>query len=567
MLALRWPFLGGLARAAAITISASMLIAACAPTPAGQAPPVLISVKTAPVESTNISGTVAYSGSVASRATVNLIPRAAGQITILNVDVGSVVKKGDVIAELDHAVQDAQVSQAEAGLAVAKAKLGTVEAGPRAELVAQAEANLTAARESFAALQQGGRVENVQAAQGNLDAALARLNSLQTGRAESIAQARANLQAAQARLQELKNGPTADQLHAAQLGVEQAKNAAYAADVQKDAACNPIYPKTGCDAAQAAAFAAHTGIEIAQSKLSALTAGPTAEQLQQAQAAVDAAQALVQIAEHPGSRTDLSAATAAVAAARAQVNLAKTPFSTADLAKAQAAVAVAEQQVKLAKAPFTRQDLDAAKAAVQQAEAAVALAKVAQDQAIVRAPIDGVISQKLLAVGALAQPATPIAVLVDPAVEVAVDLDAANLGGIQVGQAATITADSLTGQTINAKVSSIAPTIDPRTRAIRVKLTPTEVDSGLRDGLLVKVTLVTATHASALVVPASAIVQRNGQPTVFVLNGSTASPVTVTTGLTDGTNTEITNGLSKGQTIVISGQDNLTTAQTVTVQK
>lgn len=567
MFALRYPSPGRLAPAATLLVSASVLLSGCAVGPVGQAPPAAISVQVAPATTAKISGTVAYSGNVTSRATINLIPRTSGQITVLNVDVGSTVKKGEVIAELDHAMQDAQVSQAEAGLAAAKARLSAVEAGPRAELVAQAEANLAAAHEGLTVMQAGGRAENVQAAQGNLDAALARLNSLQTGRAEGIAQATANLQAAQARLQELKDGPTSDQRHAAQLAVDQAKNAAYAADVQKDAACNPMYPKTGCDAAQAAAFAAHTGIEIAQSKLSSLTAGPTDQQLKQAQAAVDAAQAQLHLAEHPGSSNDLAAATAAVAAARAQVSLAKSPFTTADLAKAQAAVAVAEQQVKLAKAPFTQQDTDAAKAAVQQAEAALAVAKVAQDQAIIRAPIDGVISQKLLAIGALAQPATPIVTLVDPAVEIDVDVDASNLGDIQSGQAATITADALPGQTIKAQVSSIAPTIDPRTHAIRVRLTPTEGAAALKDGLLVKVTLITATHDGALVVPSNAIVQPNGQPTVFVVTGTTAAPVTIKTGLTDGTNTEITSGLSAGQMIVINGQDRLTTTQPVTVQK
>lgn len=543
------------------------LLAACSVAPAGQPPLAPVAVGTAPVATANISGTVVYSGNVESRAKVSVLPKVGGQITVLNVDVGSVVKKGDVIAELDHATLDAQVDQAKAAVAVAQAKLATIQAGSRSETVAQAQANLKAAQATLAFMENGGRPESVSAAQGNLDSATAHLNSLTKGRADAIAQAQANLDAAQARLQQLKDGPTSQQVQAAQLAVEQAKDAAFAADTQKDAACNPVSPGAVCKAAQAAADAAHTGIAQAQSQVTILTSPPTQAQLNQAQAAIDAAKAQLQMAQHPGSSSDVAAAEGAVQAAQAQLDLAKTPYSTADLAKAQAAVDVAQQQLKLAQQPYTKEDEAAAQAAVQQANAALDATTVAHDDAIVKSPIDGVVDQKLLSVGALAAPTTPIVTLIDPNVDVAVNVDAKYAPNVHLGQAATVTSDDLPGKSITGKVTNIAPAIDPQTRTLLVKITPSGTDSGLKDGMLVKVALVTATREGVVSVPSDAIVQRNGQPTVYVVANGTATPQVVQTGLTDGTHTEITSGLKAGQVIVTNGQDRLTTAQPVTVQK
>jgi RND family efflux transporter MFP subunit len=416
-------------------------------------------------------------------------------------------------------------------------------------------------------MQNGGRKENVSAAQGAVTSAAAKLTSLQQGRAETVAQAQANLDAAKAKLQALKDGPTQEQIHAAQLAIEQAKDAANAANVAKDAACNPAYPAAGCHSAQAAAYAATTGIDQAQAQLKILTSPPTADALQQAQAGVDAAQAALNLAQHPGSASDVSAAAGAVQSAQAQLDLAKSPYSSADLAKAQAAVDVAAQQLKLAEAPYTQQDEDAAKAAVEQAQAALSVAQVSRDQAIITSPIDGIVAQKLLSVGAVASPATSIIVLLDPAVDVVVNADASQASALHVGDAATITSDALPGKSIPGKVSLIAPAVDPQARTVQVKITPSNQDSGLKDGMLAQVTLVTGTHDGVVTVPAAAIVQRSGQPTVYVVADGVARPVSVRAGLSDGTKTEITSGLQGGQVVVVGGQDRLTTSQPVQIQK
>lgn len=600
-------------------VLAAPMLAACSIVPSGSTPVAPVAVRTALVTTGDVRGSVVYSGDAVSRAKVSLIPRIPGQVTRLNVDIGSKVAAGDVVAELDHASLDAQVAQAEAGLSAAKARLETIQAGPRPENVAVARANLASAQATLDFLGNGGRSESVQAAQGNLDAAAARVDALQRGRPETVAQAqanlavaraklqtlqngarpetvaqaKANLDAATAKLQQLKDGPTPQQIVVAQQAVEQAKDAAYAANVNKDGACNPRNPQYLCDAAKAAAAAAETGVNTARAQLNVLTSAPTADLLNQAQAAVDAArqqyalaqhpytaqdiaqaqaavdaaEAQLKLAQHPGSRTDLAAARGAVESAQAAVDLARQPASSADLARAASAVEIATQQLRLAEHPFTASDEDAAKAAVEQARAALNAAKVARDQAILTAPISGVVSRKLLSVGAMAAPTSPIVVLLDPQVEIVLAVDPAQAAALHLGDPATITSDALPGKTFPGKVDAIAPSADPKTHTVEVKVAPNDPSPGLADGINARARLVTATHQGVVVVPSSAIVQRDGNPAVYVVVNGIAVPTPIQTGLSDGANTEVTGGLKTGAAIVVSGQDRLKGTEPVSVSK
>ena len=204
---------------------------------------------------------------------------------------------------------------------------------------------------------------------------------------------------------------------------------------------------------------------------------------------------------------------------------------------------------------------------VDQAQAALAAAQVAHDQATVKAPIDGVVAQKLVGVGAMAAPTTLIATLVDPRVDAILQVDPESADLLKVGQSATIRSDAVPGQKVAGSVTQIAPTVDLQTRTVQVTVSPTNQNSVLKDGMLAQVAIVTTTHLGVLVVPVTAIVQRDGQPTVFVVVDGIATPHVVTIGLTDGMHTEITRGLKAGDQIVVSGQERLTGAAPVTVQK
>jgi HlyD family secretion protein len=83
---------------------------------------------TARVERGNLRNTVTATGTLQAVTTVQVGSQASGTISALYADFNSVVKKGQVIAQLDPAVAKAQVEQAQANLQNAKASLAQARA-------------------------------------------------------------------------------------------------------------------------------------------------------------------------------------------------------------------------------------------------------------------------------------------------------------------------------------------------------------------------------------------------------------------------------------------------------
>src|ERR1041385_2642977 len=84
---------------------------------------------TARVDRGNLRNTVTATGTLQAVTTVQVGSQASGTISALYADYNSVVKKGQVVAQLDPAVSKAQVEQAKANLQQAQASLQQAKAG------------------------------------------------------------------------------------------------------------------------------------------------------------------------------------------------------------------------------------------------------------------------------------------------------------------------------------------------------------------------------------------------------------------------------------------------------
>ena len=112
------------------------------------------SLDTAPASRRTLSATVLATGSVKAivGAEVKVGSRISGVVKRLPVNIGSVVRKGQLIAELDDRETRSQVDQARANLIASRTRLGELEAGYASQVVQsrtdveRAEANLAAAR-------------------------------------------------------------------------------------------------------------------------------------------------------------------------------------------------------------------------------------------------------------------------------------------------------------------------------------------------------------------------------------------------------------------------------------
>src|SRR3712207_1124057 len=114
---------------------------------------------TAKVERGSLRNTVTATGTLQAVTTVQVGSQASGTIAALYADFNSTVKKGQLLAQLDPSVAQAQVQQARANLAQAEAQLQqarTAVAQSQAG-VAQSRAGITDARAKALAAGKIGR--------------------------------------------------------------------------------------------------------------------------------------------------------------------------------------------------------------------------------------------------------------------------------------------------------------------------------------------------------------------------------------------------------------------------
>lgn len=254
----------------------------------------------------------------------------------------------------------------------------------------------------------------------------------------------------------------------------------------------------------------------------------------------------------------LAATRGALEQNRAQLELAR---STLQRVEALAAPGVTSQQ-----------ELIAARAAVAAAEAqrATLLAQSSSVATRLRetrivSPLDGVVSQRRVDVGALVGPTTGGIVRVEAVdtLRAEVALNEAEAGAVRVGMTARLRLDALPGQTFEGRVVRLAPGYDPSTRTLDAEVLLPNPAGVLRPGMYGRASIVTAERPSALVVPIGALRLRGDARYVFVVQGGRAMRRNVTTGVDGGDWMEVRTGLAAGDEVVTAGLEALADAMPV----
>jgi RND family efflux transporter MFP subunit len=197
---------------------------------------------------------------------------------------------------------------------------------------------------------------------------------------------------------------------------------------------------------------------------------------------------------------------------------------------------------------------------------------LALSQTKVTAPVDGVVSEKLVAPGAFVSQSTSIVTLVPPGVNVVANLPEQQLGSVQVGQPVDFTVSAYPGKTFHGVVSTISPTVNAQTRTVQVQIQPTNDQGQLRGGMLANVGIVTASAPDALTVPRTALINSGaasaGQPSsVWVIDPNNivrATPISL--GMVTDTRVQVTSGLDEGELVATGSVSTLTDGQVVAPQ-
>jgi len=178
----------------------------------------------------------------------------------------------------------------------------------------------------------------------------------------------------------------------------------------------------------------------------------------------------------------------------------------------------------------------------------------------VYAGADGVISDLNISEEQLVQEGTPLfSVQSCDAFKIEVDIDEVDIAGIDLHEKATVKLDALPDQVLEGEIIKINPIgvarDDVTDFTVTLSLPETE---GLMIGMSADVTIVAQKAENVLIIPIEAIQIINGEKYVVLesdLNEAQDTVVAthkVTTGITDGTNIEITSGLSEGDRVAVA---------------
>lgn len=123
---------------------------------------------------------------------------------------------------------------------------------------------------------------------------------------------------------------------------------------------------------------------------------------------------------------------------------------------------------------------------------------------------------------------------------------------VKTGQAATVTLSALTGTAVPAKVTAVSPisTVVSNVVTYDVTVALTAPPAEVRPGMTANVSVVVGSAANVLELPTSAITTTGRISTVVLLKNGKQTTQAVTTGLAGDTDTQITAGLSAGDTVV-----------------
>lgn len=230
----------------------------------------------------------------------------------------------------------------------------------------------------------------------------------------------------------------------------------------------------------------------------------------------------------------------------------------ADLARATAEVENAKAQLDRMTTLYrqdavSKQEMENATRSFKVAEANRKAVLAQLSYTVVKAPFNGVITEKKVEAGELASPGQPLLKMEDPRqVRLEATVAEGDLKSVSRGDQIPVVIDALGGQVLNGVVSQILPSGDPQTHTFMVKV-DLPATPGLKTGMFGRLQLDKGTSRTMLA-PTSAVVERGEMTSVYVVGSDAVSRLRwVKLGRRFDQQTEILSGLNEGERVLVDG--------------
>lgn len=478
-------------------------------------PPGVATVRTAPVDRGAVTASVSYTGQAAGWVEQDVNARVSGWIVDMPVYAGTRVRPRDILARLDTSQIRPVIAERKAGADAAMLESGVAEAEE-----AQARSAVQKARAEAEA-----RDSAVQSAIADVRAAEADLHA-----------ARQELEAANAEVLEAR----------AMLDAAAAEDRYWFAELNR-----------------MKALAERGAVSVDELQVTQLQAARAASSVQQATATVRKVEASAGSAQARVRRTE-----SAVEAARQQLEQSKR-----EKAAALAEAAMVESSVTAA---HRRKAATVARA--RQERAMLAQAETLERYTVIRATAEGVVTERRVPPGVYVTAGQTILRLVQSTpIRLQAFVSEGDLPSVRAGARVRVWKPGQPRRILTARVTSVAPFVDPTTRTALVEALWPNQDGSFAVGDTIRMSIEVGHVAAALRVPRAAVSEtsvaesgveaRQTRYSVWVLEPGpvpTVRRVVFEPGIRGDDYYEVRSGLAAGARVVVDGWRNLREGDQVT---
>jgi RND family efflux transporter MFP subunit len=206
----------------------------------------------------------------------------------------------------------------------------------------------------------------------------------------------------------------------------------------------------------------------------------------------------------------------------------------------------AETHLKVTEAAYQAalETMHSLKASLQDRRAAYLLAQKKLEDASIKAPIAGSVSERLVQAGEFIKEDTPVVTLVqmDP-LKLSTGVQERYAGLIHPHMPVQFSVESFPGEILHGEIVSVSPAVDAQTRTFPIEAVLPNPDYRLKPGFFATGVILTRIDDNVMAVPESAVSTLAGVSTVYIVEQGKIRPQQVTLGALQDKRVEIIDGL------------------------
>jgi RND family efflux transporter MFP subunit len=255
--------------------------------------------------------------------------------------------------------------------------------------------------------------------------------------------------------------------------------------------------------------------------------------------------------------------------ARIDAEIINTDRETAEANYQNALKDQARYQSSYATGGVTQQQLDQAKLATQNAKLRLQASQRRVSDANIKSPINGIVNKKYIEVGSfVTAQGTQLFELVDVSkLKLKVNVNESQVANLKIGNQIDIKSSVFPTEKFTGKVTFIAAKADATLNfPIEIEVA-NNTNNSLKAGMYGTAIFNFPKQAPSIIIPRTSFVGSVSSNQVYVLENNTSKVRKVVAGRILGDNVEILDGLKEGETVIISGQINLTEGTAVSIVK